>query len=382
MFRWMTPNKPKKKTCAICGEEKTISEILSVCRECIINRFEEAKDYILNAHKKVRAIYSLPYPPPKGGDIRCTLCSNNCELKENEVGFCGLRWVKENKLQSYVSPKRALAHIYLDPHVTNCCAAWFCPAGTGLGYPKYAVRNGAEYGYYNLAVFFYGCNFNCLFCQNWEHKDTKQAPIVEAQQFIDTVLRNERITCICYFGGSPEPHLPFILRVNREIIERKGNRIIRICYEWNGAGNTALVRKAAEAALQTGGIIKFDLKTPPESPLSYALCGVDNKQVYHNFETIYREFWSEAEIPILTATTLLVPGYIMPEDVEEIAKFIASLNPEIPYSLLIFHPDWMMNDLPITPRRIVKEAEKRAKKHLKNVNVGNKFLLSIAPEDL
>ena len=381
MFRWFAQGTTKRR-CAICGEEKTISSFLPICRDCIIDRFEEAKDYIFRAHRKAREPYMLPYPPPSSGQLTCTLCSNNCRMGSGERGFCGLRWVDNNRLKSHVTPNRALAHIYLDPHVTNCCAAWFCPAGTGLGYPKYAVRKGAEYGYYNLAVFFYGCNFNCLFCQNWEHKEIERASTVHAENFVDFVLSNNRITCICYFGGSPEPHFPFILNVNRKIIEKKGNRIIRICYEWNGAGNTVLVKKAAEASLSTGGIIKFDLKTPPGSPLSIALCGVENKQVYHNFETIYKEFWSEAKIPILTATTLLVPGYIMPEDVVEIAKFIASLDPEIPYSLLIFHPDGVMRDLPVTPRRIVKEAERRAKKYLKNVNVGNKFLLSIAPEDL
>ena len=125
------------------------------------------------------------------------------------------------------------------------------------------------------------------------------------------------------------------------MIEEKENRVLRICYEWNGAGNPALVRKAGEQTLITGGIIKFDLKAPPESPLAIALSGVPNGQVYKNFEMLFHEYWYDSKIPILTATTLLVPGYITPDDVEEIAKFLAELDPEIPYSLLIFHPDWM-----------------------------------------
>jgi hypothetical protein len=38
------------------------------------------------------------------------------------------------------------------------CSAWFCPTGTSAGYPEYGYRNGPEYGYLNLALFFYGCN--------------------------------------------------------------------------------------------------------------------------------------------------------------------------------------------------------------------------------
>jgi len=366
LFLWWIPRvgRYRRKKCKVCGEEKPISEILGVCRECIIERFDEAWPYIMNAHMESREPYGLPYPPPENGKIICNLCSNMCALGNSEISFCGIRWTKNNKLCSLASANQAVAYIYLDPHVTNCCASWFCPAGTGLGYPEYAVRPGPERGYYNLAVFFYGCNFNCLFCQNAEHKNIREGPIITVEKFVNIVMENPRITCICYFGGSPEPHLPFTIRANREIIERKGGRIIRLCYEWNGAGNPKLVKKAGD------------------SKISIALSGVPNRQTYKNFEMLYHEYWDEAKIPIITATTLLVPGYITPDDIEEIARYIAELNPEIPYSLLIFHPDWKMRDLPITPRKIVYEAEKRARKYLKNVHIGNKFLLATAPENL
>ncbi len=381
MFR-SSSNKEQKKTCLVCGEKKIISDVLGVCRECIINRFDESRKYIFDAHARSRELYGLPFPPPRGGGILCNLCSNMCSMSDGEISFCGLRWVKNGKMYSLATYEYAVMHPYLDPHVTNCCASWFCPAGTGLGYPEYAVRLGPERGYYNLAVFFYGCNFNCLFCQNSEHKNVRTGKIVSREEFVNYVLKNDKITCICYFGGSPEPHLPFTILANKEIIENKGKRVVRICYEWNGAGNASLVKKAGEQALQTGGIIKFDLKAPMGSKLSMALSGVPNEQVYKNFEMLYHEFWHEAKIPIITATTLLVPGYIMPEDVEEIVRFIADLNPDIPYSLLIFHPDWMMRDLPITPKKIVYECERIAKKYLNKVHVGNMFLLAMAPETL
>jgi pyruvate formate lyase activating enzyme len=60
---------------------------------------------------------------------------------------------------------------------------------------------------------------------------------------------------------------------------------------------------------------------------------------------------------------------------EKIAGFIASLDETIPYSLLVFHPDFMMQDLPITPAEQAFEAYRTAKKHLKNVELGNIHLL-------
>ncbi len=370
--------------CKVCGELKPISEILGVCKDCILTRFEEAIAYIAEAHKKVRARFGLPAVPPKSEDgIQCNVCSHKCKIGIGERGYCGLRWNENGKLISISTPNRAPLYAYLDPHITNCCAAWFCPATTGAGYPRYAVKRGAEYGYYNLAVFFYGCNFSCLFCQNWEHKRVMEGDLVKAEELAERVLRDDKITCICYFGGSPEPHLPFTIRVNDIVLKNiENNRVIRICYEWNGAGNPILVRKVGEQALVSGGIIKFDLKAPyPE--LNFALTGVRNEIVFENFKMLYEEFWHERpEIPIITATTLLVPGYIGPDEVEEIAKFIASIDPEIPYSLLVFHPDFMMLDLPITPRKIAYESLDRAKKYLKNVHLGNIFLLSSAPNEL
>ena len=263
--------------------------------------------------------------------------------------------------------------------VKNCCAAWFCPAGTGLGYPKYACKPGAEIGYSNYAVFFYGCNFNCLFCQNSDHKNLGQGRLVGVEDFVGEVLEDKRYTCICYFGGSPEPQLPFAIKASKMVLEGKGSkRIVRICFEWNGCGNPKLVREAAELALESGGNLKFDLKAFNPN-LSLALSGVSNRRAYENFEFVAREFYDKRrEVPVLTATTLLVPGYVDHVEVEGIAKFISELNPEIPYSLLVFHPDFMMRDLPITPVKQVKLCYEAAKKHLRNVNIGNLHLLGLS----
>ena len=366
----------KIKKCRICGREGIISSILGVCRDCINSRFTEAMPYINIAHSKVREKFSLPFHPPKTkGGIKCNICSHECIMGEGEKGFCGLRWNEKGKLVSLSTVDKAPVYTYLDPHVTNCCASWFCPGGTGLGYPKFAVKPGPELGYFNLAVFFYGCNLNCLFCQNWEHKLIREAPMKTSKEVAGEALSNKRVTCICYFGGDPDVHLPFTIAVNKLVIEGKGNRIIRICYEWNGDGNPILVRKAAEQVFESGGIIKFDLKAPNDE-LYYALTGVIPKNVWKNFEMIYHEFYNERPIvPILTASTLLVPGYIGVREVEEIAKRISELDPTIPYSLLVFHPDFYMRDLPITLKKTAYAALEVAKKYLENVYLGNESLL-------
>ncbi|HDD43017.1 MAG TPA: radical SAM protein [Nitrososphaeria archaeon] len=375
------PGRVREKECKLCGERsKIISESIGVCVKCLRDKPEEALIYAEETHRRSREKFGLPPSPPRsGGGIRCGLCDADCVMGEGEAGYCGLRRNVGGKLESLVDEKNALLHYYLDAHVTNCCAAWFCPAGTGAGYPSYAMRNGPEYGYYNLALFFYGCSFDCLFCQNWSHKRLKDGKLTSVDELVEYTLGDGRITCWCWFGGSPEPQLPFALNASKRVLEEKRERrILRICFEWNGCGARGLVKKAGELAYVSGGNIKFDLKAYTPS-VHRALTGRDNERVLENFELIYREFYEgRRDVPVLNATTLLVPHYVDEYEVSKIAEFIASLDPEIPYSLLIFHPDYLMSDVTVTPRKQVERCYQAAKKYLKNVNIGNIALLGLA----
>lgn len=59
-----------------------------------------------------------------------------------------------------------------------------------------------------------------------------------------------------------------------------------------------------------------------------------------------------------------------------IAKFIASLNNEIPYALLTFSPHFYMEDLPTTSKSHAYRCKEVAEKQgLKNVRLGNVHLL-------
>ncbi len=367
--------------CRIClNESPLISEALGFCVSCLRLKPDETSVMASAAHSKARRGFGLPSTPPKSEHgIPCKVCALECKIGENEVGYCGLRRNVEGRLVSLVDAENALLHYYTDPQITNCCAAWFCPAGTGAGYPRYACRNGPEYGYENLALFFYGCNFDCLFCQNISHKNLGQAQRTGVKELVDATELNDRISCWCFFGGSPEPQLPFAINASRKMLEAiPSSRILRICFEWNGCGNRRLVERAGELALNSGGNIKFDLKAHDPN-LSIALSGVENAAAFSNFEFVYDEFYEKrTDLPILTATTLLVPGYVDAIEVERIAAFISGLDDEIPYSLLVFHPHHLMRDLPVTPMQQIRDSYRAAKKHLSKVNVGNLPLLERA----
>ncbi len=79
---------------------------------------------------------------------------------------------------------------------------------------------------------------------------------------------------------------------------------------------------------------------------------------------------------MFTASTLLVPGYIDEYEIRMIARFIASLDKNTPFTLLAYHPDYLLNDLPPTSISHAKLAIKIAKEEgLRNINLENKWVL-------
>jgi pyruvate formate lyase activating enzyme len=186
---------------------------------------------------------------------------------------------------------------------------------------------------------------------------------------------DERTSCICYFGGDPTPQLPHSIEVSRRALEQSNGRILRICWETNGSMNPALLEEIISLSLVSGGCIKFDIKAWNDS-LHVALCGVSNEQTKRNFERAAQWSKKRPDPPLLIASTLLVPGYIDEEEVRNISKWIVSLNLEIPYALLAFHPQFFFKDLPVTPRRLAFRCKEVAEKEgLRRVRIGNLHLL-------
>jgi len=361
--------------CLNCGgESPLITEALGLCLNCIRTDFTRCLPRIEEAHSSARRPFGLPEQPPRDEEgLECRLCINKCRIPGDTRSYCGVRINRGNRLTG-ATASRGNVSWYYDALPTNCVADWVCPGGTGAGYPQYAYSQGSEYGYKNLAVFYQACSFDCLFCQNWHYRqEAAKASGVDARDLARAV--DERTACICYFGGDPAPQLPHALRASRLALEDNEDRILRICWETNGSMHPALLRQAADLSLESGGCIKFDLKTWSEE-LHIALCGVTNRRTLENF-TMLAEYSGKRPVPpFLIASTLLIPGYVDEQEVSGIAAFIASLSPDIPYALLAFHPQFMMRDLPVTSRRHAEQCLEAAKSQgLRNVRVGNIHLL-------
>ena len=356
-----------EKRCAVCGESpQLMAETLGICPDCARNG--AGLDQVRTAHMKSRQLFDLPVAPPRSEDgVQCPLCGCGCVIGEGERGFCGLRQVQDGKLQHIAgTPRRGLLHYYRDPLPTNCVADWVC---AGSKQPRSRQR-----GKHNLAVFYKSCTLDCLYCQNWHFRETD---LVHSRGMTSLELAekaNSGTFCVCYFGGDPASQMPHALAASKTL----AGRDVVICWETAGTSNPRLFDRAVQLSLESGGCVKVDLKAYTEA-LHIALTGWSNRQTLDNFARAARRFDQRPDPALLVASTLLVPGYVDAAEVGRIARFIAEQNPQIPYSLLGFAPNYLIPDLPRTSVRHAEDAYQAAKEAgLPNVQIGNRHLLGRA----
>jgi len=279
-------------------------------------------------------------------------------MGEGELSYCGLRTVINGRLTHLAgTPRGGLLHFYHDPLPTNCVADPFCNGRT-------------RFGHANLAVFYGACTFDCLYCQNWHFRQmSARDRLISADELAAQAA--QRTACVCYFGGDPSAQMPHALAASRRLIGRG----LYICWETNGSMHPALLDQAVELSLASGGCIKFDLKAWDRN-LHRALTGVDNSRTLENFARAARRMNERPSPPLVVASTLLVTGYVDVQEVEAIARYIASLDCRIPYVLLAFAPNYLLSDLPCTPSQQAHAAEEVARRvGLLTVRIGNRHLL-------
>ena len=348
--------------CRLCGRSQPFTAgALGLCPECAGQ--DAGRTYARKAHKQSRELFDLPEAPPRAVDgVRCPLCANDCLIGEGQRGFCGLRTVRDGRLRHIAgTPRRGVLHWYRDPLPTNCVADWVCSGSY-------------QSGKHNLAVFYKSCTLDCLFCQNWHFRQTDALSHkgTSARELADCA--ESRTYCVCFFGGDPASQMPHALAAARLLAQRG----VVVCWETAGTANVRLMEAAVRLSLKSGGCLKFDLKTHTES-LHIALTGWSNRQTLENFGRAASRFRERPSAPLVIASTLLVPGYIDAKEVKRIADFIVEHDPNIPYSLLGFAPNYLMPDMPCTSVDQAEAAyEAATEAGLTNVHIGNHHLLGYA----
>jgi pyruvate formate lyase activating enzyme len=282
------------------------------------------------------------YSPLEEGKVRCYLCNHHCIISPSKRGICGVRENQEGKLYTLVFG-RAIS-LNVDPIEKK---------------PIFHLYPGST----SFSIATAGCNFRCLQCQNHE---ISQMPADEgridgstvAPSKIVSLAKEHRCQSISY--TYTEPTIYFEYAYETAALASKDG--IKNIFVTNGY-MTEEALKTIQPYLDAANV---DLKSFQEK-FYKEICGSRLKPVLENLK-LMREMGIWVEI-----TTLVIPTLNdSDKEFEEIAQFIVSLGPEVPWHISAFYPTYKMLNLPRTPASLLLRArEIGIKAGLRYVYCGN-----------
>jgi len=269
--------------------------------------------------------------------VRCRICPHNCLIRAGKRGICRVRINLGGTL--FAANYGEVSSLALDPIEKK---------------PLYHFHPGKHI----LSVGTVGCNFDCGFCQNYQiaHEDPPtrfMSPFELAELAREARERGSVGVAFTY----SEPLMWYeYLRDALPVVEAEG--LVNVLVT-NGYIN----HQPLMAILPHVKAMNIDLKSFSEQ--------------FYRINCHARLAPVQAVIEICAAlthvelTTLLVTGLNdTPEEIEELARWVAAINPEIPLHLSAYYPARKFR-LPPTPHATMKMAREVARAHLKHVYVGN-----------
>lgn len=277
--------------------------------------------------------------------VQCQNCSHYCLLEPGQRGICLVRENIEGRLYALNYEKLIACHI--DP-IEKKPFFHFLP------------------GSYSLSIATVGCNFSCLWCQNW---DISQGPKFDKEilgrkispKEIVKMAKKEKLPSISYTYTEPTIFSEYALDIMK-LAKREG---LKNNWVTNGFWSKELfdlIWPYLDAA-------NVDLKGWSEE-FYQKYCGGRLQPVLENLILLKKKkIWVEV-------TTLIIPTLNDKEEwFEEMAKFIKEkMGPETPWHLTQFcgRVSWQMQHLPDTPVETLQKAWQIGKRvGLKYVYTGN-----------
>ncbi len=268
------------------------------------------------------------WEPMADNSVRCTLCFHACRIANGQAGFCGVRLNRAGRLVTLVDDN--VVSLSLDP-IEKKPLFHFLP-GSGT-----------------LSLGTYGCNFSCLFCQNYgisrAVSDTgrfQAGQHVTPEALCDYALAHG-IKSISFTYNEPTVFYE-LLHPAACLARDKGLRTIMVT---NGSMSSSCLASLAPVV----SAANVDLKSWNKE--FYAkICHGSRDVVLENLKSMKKAGWW------LEITTLLIPGLNDSEqELRSIAAFIRDeLGPETPWHVSAFFPTYRMTDRPATPPETVAQA--------------------------
>jgi len=262
--------------------------------------------------------------------IQCFACAHECKINPDKEGLCRVRF---NKNGALFVPKNYVNGIAVDPIEKK---------------PFFHVLPGKPV----LSFGMLGCNFHCDFCQNWFASQFLQDP-----KAISNIQKMDAKTIVEFAKDQSSPII--VSTYNEPLITSEwAVDIFKIAKPLGIRGafvsNGHATEKVLDYIRPYVDFYKIDLKCFTET--GYKHLGGNLKSILKTIRlTIKKGFWVEV-------VTLIVPGFNDSEtELRDIAQFLASISPNIPWHVTAFHQNYKRTNISNTPAETLIKAAKIGK---------------------
>jgi pyruvate formate lyase activating enzyme len=288
--------------------------------------------------------YSAPgtlYRDLGGGKLECHACGHRCRIGPGKEGICKVRFNDRGKL---LVPWGYVGSAQLDPVEKK--PFFHCLPGSRA-----------------LSFGMLGCDYHCAYCQNWltsqALRDPSALPGVDPASPEDLVKIAFDYDAAVITSTYNEPLITSEWAVEIFRIAKRYGMVTSYVSNGNGTPEVlGYLRPWVDA-------YKVDLKG--FSDRGYRKLGGVLDGVLRTIRELHeRKFWMEI-------VTLVVPGFNDSDaELRQIADFIVSVSPDIPWHVTAFHPDYRMPDTRSTSvRSLLRAAETGVRSGLRYVYAGN-----------
>ena len=275
------------------------------------------------------------YKKKSDDKVECLLCPHNCIIPKEKSGICGARANIDGRLISLIYGE--LTAVSMDPIEKK---------------PLYHFYPGSDI----LSIGTKGCNFKCLFCQNWHiSQDTNaRSEYYEPDDIVKASLESNSMG-IAYTYSEPFIWYEYVMDCSK--LAKQNN--LKNVFVTNGFINP----DPLQDILNYADAMNIDLKTFRDETYKKVSKGKLNS-VLDTIKTAH----SRCHIEL---TTLIVTG--INDDIKEmgdIIDFIQSIDSNIPWHISRYHPSYKYN-APATDIDFILRVYEEARTKLNFVYCGN-----------
>ncbi len=282
------------------------------------------------------------YKRVKNNKVSCKLCNHFCLIGENSLGKCGVRKNTDGTLYSLVY--RKLISENADP-IEKKPLFHFLP------------------GTLSLSIATVGCNFKCLFCQNYSISQVGSEEEIHGQDIsperVVEDAKNNDCKSISYTYTEPTIFFEYAYDAAK-IAAGNGLKNVFVTNGYMSKESLDMISPYLDAA-------NVDLKSFSDD--------FYRKQVGGKLKPVLENIRYMKKLGIwIEITTLVIPGLNdSKEELNEIAEFIQDTGNDIPWHLSAYYPQYKSKIPPTSAAKIEQAVEIGKEAGLKYVYGGNVY---------